>query len=129
MVKRLLHFLDASPVNFLPAKNISSELEQAGYRRIDPRKTLGEVKAGDKFYVTKNDSSVYAFHIGRKPMAEAGFKMICAHCDSPTFRIIPNAEMLCEGGIVKLNTEMYGGPIMSTPPMRRWHPSLCLLFS
>ena len=40
--------------------------------------------------------------------------MICAHSDSPTFRIKPNAEMLCEGGIVKLNTEVYGGPIMST---------------
>ena len=114
MVQRLLHFLDASPVNFLAAKNISSELEQAGYRRFDPREALGEVKAGDKFYVTKNDSSVYAFHIGRKPMGEAGFRMICAHCDSPTFRIKPNAEMLCEGGIVKLNTEVYGGPIMST---------------
>ena len=110
----LLNLLDASPVNFLAAKNISCELEQAGYRRIDPRESLGEVKAGDKCYVTKNDSSVYAFHIGRKPMADAGFKMICAHCDSPTFRIKPNAEMLCEGGIVKLNTEVYGGPIMST---------------
>ena len=114
MVQRLLHFLDASPVNFLATRNIASELEQAGYRRFDPREALGEVKAGDKLYVTKNDSSVYAFHIGRKPMAEAGFKMICAHCDSPTFRIKPNAEMLCEGGIVKLNTEVYGGPIMST---------------
>ena len=89
-------------------------MEQAGYRHFDPREALGEIKAGDKLYVTKNDSSIYAFHIGRKPMAEAGFKMICAHCDSPTFRIKPNAEMLCEGGIVKLNTEVYGGPIMST---------------
>lgn len=114
MVQRLLQFLDASPVNFLAARNIASELEQAGYRRFDPREALGEVKAGDKLYVTKNDSSVYAFHIGHKPIAEAGFKMICAHCDSPTFRIKPNAEMLCEGGIVKLNTEVYGGPIMST---------------
>ena len=114
MVQRLLHFLDASPVNFLAAWNIASELEQAGYRRFNPREALGEVKAGDKLYVTKNDSSVYAFHIGRKPLAEAGFRMICAHCDSPTFRIKPNAEMLCEGGIVKLNTEVYGGPIMST---------------
>ena len=114
MVQRLLHFLDASPVNFLAARNIASELEQAGYRRFDPREALGEVKAGDKLYVTKNDSSVYAFHIGRKPLAEAGFRMICAHCDSPTFRIKPNAEILCEGSIVKLNTEVYGGPIMST---------------
>ena len=114
MVKRLLNFLDASPVNFLAARNMVSELEQAGYRRFDQREALGEVKAGDKLYVTKNDSSVYAFHIGHTTMADAGFRMICAHCDSPTFRIKPNAEMLCEGGIVKLNTEVYGGPIMST---------------
>ena len=114
MINRLLDFLNASPVNFLAAKNIASYLEQAGYRRLDPQMPIGEVKAGDKLYVTKNDSSIYAFHIGRKPMAEAGFKMICAHCDSPTFRIKPNAEMTCEGGIVKLNTEVYGGPIMST---------------
>ena len=113
-VKRLLDFLDASPVNFLAAKNIAGELEKAGYKKIDPREPIGNVKAGDKLYVTKNDSSVYAFHIGRQPMAEAGFRMICAHCDSPTFRIKPNAEMTCEGGIVKLNTEVYGGPIMST---------------
>ena len=113
-VKRLLDFLDASPVNFLAARNIASQLEQAGYRKLDPLEPIGPVKAGDKLYVTKNDSSVYAFHIGSQPMAEAGFRMICAHCDSPTFRIKPNAEMLCEGGIVKLNTEVYGGPIMST---------------
>ena len=114
MINRLLDFLNASPVNFLAAKNIASYLEQAGYRRLDPQMPIGEVKAGDKLYVTKNDSSVYAFHIGRLPLTDAGFRMICAHCDSPTFRIKPNAEMTCEGGIVKLNTEVYGGPIMST---------------
>lgn len=114
MINRLLDFLNASPVNFLAAKNICDELEKAGFRRIDPTQPLGEVKAGDRLFVTKNDSSVYAFRIGRKTMADSGFHMICAHCDSPTFRIKPNAEMTCEGGIVKLNTEVYGGPIMST---------------
>ena len=114
MVNRLLEFLDASPVNFLAAHNIAGYLEQAGYRRFDPQQPIGQVKAGDKLYVTKNDSSVYAFHIGRLPLSDAGFRMICAHCDSPTFRIKPNAEMTCEGGIVKLNTEVYGGQIMST---------------
>ena len=114
MIKRLMNFLDASPVNFLAVKNIAKELEKAGFRHVDPRMPLGCIKAGDKLYVTKNDSSIYAFHIGTQPLAEAGFRMICAHCDSPTFRIKPNAEMLCEGGMVKLNTEVYGGPIMST---------------
>ena len=114
MIKRLLSFLDASPVNFLAVKNLTNELQQHGYRRIDTTEALGTVKAGDKFFVTKNDSSIYAFQIGRKPLAETGFHMICAHCDSPTFRIKPHAEIDCEGGIVKLNTEVYGGPIMST---------------
>ena len=114
MINRLLSFLDASPVNFLAVKNIADMLEAGGFRRLDPCQPLGAVKAGDRFFVTKNDSSIYAFRIGRKPLAEAGFHMICAHSDSPTFRIKPNAEMLCEGGLVKLNTEVYGGPIMST---------------
>ena len=114
MIKRLLSFLDASPVNFWAVRNIAEELEKNGFRRINPQEPLGKVEAGDKFFVTKNDSSIYAFQIGRKPLADAGFHMVCAHCDSPTFRIKPNAEMLCEGGIVKLNTEVYGGPIMST---------------
>ena len=114
MIKRLLSFLDASPVNFWAVKNIAAELEKNGFHRINPQEPLGKVEAGDKFYVTKNDSSIYAFHIGKQSLADAGFHMICAHCDSPTFRIKPNAEMDCEGGIVKLNTEVYGGPIMST---------------
>ena len=114
MIERLLSFLDASPVSFLAVRNIANELEENGFRRVNAQEPMGKVEAGDRFFVTKNDSSVYAFHIGKKPLADAGFHMICAHCDSPTFRVKPNAEMDCEGGIVKLNTEVYGGPIMST---------------
>lgn len=114
MIKRLLSFLDASPVSFLAVKNIADTLVANGFRHIDPRQPLGQIKAGDKFFVTKNGSSIYAFRIGHRKIAEKGFHMICAHCDSPTFRIKPNAEMLSEGGLVRLNTEVYGGPIMST---------------
>lgn len=114
MINRLLDFLNASPVNFLAVRNITHMLEANGFRRIDPCMPLGTLQAGDSFFVTKNDSSVYAFRIGRKPIADVGFHMICAHSDSPTFRIKPNAEMLTEGSLVKLNTEVYGGPIMST---------------
>ena len=114
MIQRLLNFLNASPVNFLAVRNICNELERAGYRRVDPTQPLGTIHGGDRLYVTKNDSSVYAFEVGTRTLADAGFHMICTHCDSPTFRIKPHAEMTCEGGIVKLNTEVYGGPIMST---------------
>ena len=114
MINRLLSFLDASPVNFLAVKNLTEELAAHGYRRLEPQQPLGEIQPGDRFFVTKNDSSVYAFQVGRQPLSDAGFHLICAHCDSPTFRIKPRAEMVTEGGLVKLNTEVYGGPILST---------------
>lgn len=111
---KLEDFLDKSPVNFLAVKTIKEVLIASGYREIKASDPLGVVKAGDKLFVTKNDSSLYAIHVGTETMAEVGFKMICAHCDSPTFRIKPNAEIACEGGLVKLNTELYGGAILST---------------
>lgn len=114
MINKLLSFLDASPVNFLAVKNIATQLEQNGFKRLSPCQPLGKMEAGQRFYVTKNGSSIYAFQLGKKSLAESGFHLICAHCDSPTFRIKPNAEMKCEGGLVRLNTEVYGGPILST---------------
>lgn len=114
MIDRLLSFLDKSPVNFLAVKNIAAQLVQNGYRQIDPALPLGPIVAGDRLFVTKNDSSIYAFQIGTRALADVGFHMICAHCDSPTFRIKPAAEITTEGGMVKLNTEVYGGPILST---------------
>ena len=114
MINNLLNFLNDSPVNFLAVKTVASILDGAGYTRVDAGDVLPMLAPGSKIYTTKNDSSIYAFHIGKQPMADAGFRMICAHCDSPTFRIKPNAEMTSEGGIVRLSTEVYGGPIMST---------------
>lgn len=114
MINSLLTFLDESPVNFLAVASVEERLSHAGFRKFDASDTMPELQPGDKIYVTKNDSSVYAFRIGSKPLAEDGFRMICAHADSPTFRIKPEAEMLCEGGMVRLNTELYGGAIMST---------------
>ena len=114
MIENLIEFLNESPVNFLAVKTLKEILAGRGFREINAADSIGELKAGDQIFFTKNDSSLYAFRIGRKTLADNGFHLICAHCDSPTFRIKPNAEMLCEGGITKLNTEVYGGPIMST---------------
>lgn len=113
-IKDLLQFLDNSPVNFLATETICRQLVDAGFERLNACEKLDNIKPGRQFFFTKNDSSVYAFRIGTAPLSEAGFHVICAHCDSPTFRIKPNAEMTGEGGIVRLNTEVYGGPILST---------------
>ena len=114
MINRLLNYLDRSPVNFLAVQTLEEELQKAGFERLDACQPLGPMTPGRSFYVTKNDSSLYGFRLGTEPLAEAGARLLCAHCDSPTFRIKPRAEMPCEGGLLKLNTEVYGGPILST---------------
>ena len=114
MIQDLLSFLDSSPVNFLAVDTLRKRLLEAGFQEFDAKNSITDIKPGSQFFITKNDSSIYAFRMGSKKLSENGFHIICAHCDSPTFRIKPNAEMTCEGGITKLNTEVYGGPIMST---------------
>lgn len=114
MITSLLSFLDSSPVNFYAVATLEERLSAAGFRKLDAAQPMPALKAGDQVYFTKNDSSLYAFRIGRKPMADAGIRLVCAHCDSPTFRVKPNAEMRGDGNVMRLNTEVYGGAILST---------------
>lgn len=114
MIHRLIDFLNDSPVNFLAVATVRRRLEEKGYVFFDAKDSMTNIQPGQKFFCVKNNSSIYAFHIGMKPVYETGFHIICAHSDSPTFKIKPKCEMTTEGGIVKLNTELYGGAIMST---------------
>lgn len=111
--KDLSAFLDASPVNFFAVKTVSEHLDEAGFVHLDMRKQW-KLEPASRYYVTKNDSAVFAFVVGTGDVAETGFKIIAAHSDSPGFRIKPNCEMVTDGNIVKLNTEVYGGPILYT---------------
>lgn len=109
----LIDFLNSSPCNFLAVKTIEDTLVAAGYSELLASENW-DVKVGDKFYVKKNNSAIFAFSIGTDDIASNGFRIITAHSDSPGFRIKPNPEIVTEGGIVKLNTEVYGGPILYT---------------
>ncbi len=110
--KDLSAFLDASPVNFWAVKTISEHLDAAGFKRLEMCDAW-VLKPSGRYYVTKNDSAIFAFIAGDGD-ATAPFNIISAHSDSPGFRIKPNCEILCDGNIVKLNTEVYGGPILYT---------------
>lgn len=107
----LCNFLDLSPVNFWAVETVRQRLETAGFRQLDMRDEW-VLTPGDKRYVVQNGSAIFAFVVGSGDAA-SGFNIIAAHSDSPGFRIKPRCEMACEG-MVKLNTEVYGGPILYT---------------
>lgn len=109
----LLKFLDRSTCNFLAVDTAAKMLAAAGFTQLSLSQKWA-LEPGGKYFTTKNDSAIFAFTVGEEDIANSGIKIIAAHSDSPGFRIKPNAEMLSENGIVKLNTEVYGGPILYT---------------
>lgn len=113
IARGLIEFLDKSPVNFYAARTVTERLDAAGYTRLDPKDSWS-ILPGGKYYMVKNDSAVFAVEVPHSVDPVAGFRIISAHSDSPTFRIKPNPEMVSDGGIVKLNVEVYGGPIFYT---------------
>lgn len=110
--EELMDFLNSSPVNFYAIDTLKRMLDDADFTHLDPSDEW-IIEPGGKYYITKNSSALIAFVVGTGGPA-AGSKIISAHSDSPGFRIKPNAEMICEGGVIKLNTEVYGGPILYT---------------
>ncbi|TGC08992.1 M18 family aminopeptidase [Methanolobus halotolerans] len=66
-----------------------------------------------KYYLAPYPSMLVGFTIGSNQYLTKGVKMIAAHTDNPGFRVKPNPETDSEG-LVTLNVERYGGPILNT---------------
>lgn len=111
--KQLLDFINKSKTAFQGAYEVKDILDKNGFTELKESE-VWNLKHGDKHYIMKNDSAIIAFEIGCGEIEEDGFRLIGAHTDSPGFRIKPSAEMTVENNYVKLNTEVYGGPILST---------------
>ena len=110
--REVIEFIDECPSTYHVAKNCSEILEENGFERLIPQEKWN-LKKGGKYYVKKSNSTVVAFTLGTDINLKKGFKIFGSHTDSPGFRIKPNPEMITEN-ILRLNTEVYGGPILST---------------
>ena len=110
--REVIEFIDESPSTYHVVKNCSDILDENGFERIMPREKW-KIKKGGKYFLKKSSSTIIAFTVGEDFDVKNGFKIFGAHTDSPCFRIKPNPEIVTEN-VVRLNTEVYGGPILST---------------
>ena len=109
----LIDFLYDSPSACHGVKATQKILDENGFIEIKETDKWN-LQAKGKYYVIKNDSALIAFEVGTGDIEETGLRLIGAHTDVPGFRIKPNPQMISEGKYVKLNTEVYGGPILHT---------------
>lgn len=109
-MKKFLEFIKDTPTAFHASFKFKEELRESGFVELVEGEKW-ELQKGGKYYIGRNMSSVLAFVI---PYGDIkSFNITAAHLDSPTFKLKPNFT-LEKGRYVKLNTEVYGGPIFST---------------
>ncbi|MCI6190298.1 MAG: M18 family aminopeptidase [Clostridium sp.] len=113
LANELLEFINESPTAYHAVNTVKKMLYENGFKELKESEAWNLNKS-DKCYVIKNDSAIIAFEIGSGEIEEEGFRLIGAHTDSPCFKVKPSPEMLVENKYVKLNTEVYGGPILNT---------------
>ncbi len=108
--EKLIKFISDCPTAFHAAENIAQKLSNEGFAQLNEWEDWN-VSPGGKYFVVRNGSSVIAFKVGSEP---EGFNIFSAHGDSPMFKLKPDFEMEAAGSYVVLNTEKYGGGIIST---------------
>lgn len=110
-IKEFLNFLSSSPSAFHSVENAEQMLMKNGFKRL----SLGDewkFTEGGRYFTSLNGTALVAF-INSSSKNSTSFKVIGAHTDSPGIKIKPNPEFIKEG-FLQLNTEIYGGPILST---------------
>lgn len=111
-VEDLIAFIDRSPTPYHAVRSAAERLEAAGFSALaeeDP----WSMAAGARHHVVRAGGSIVAFEVGQRAPAEAGFRIVGAHTDSPNLRIKPIADVR-NAGYHQLAIEPYGGVLLHT---------------
>lgn len=110
--EELLDFLYRSPTAFHAVSSAAAMLEEAGFIRLREAEAW-HIEKGGRYYITRNGSSILAFHIGS--FQDTGsFRIAASHSDSPMFKLKAEPELKGPDSYLRLNIEAYGGMIDST---------------
>jgi aspartyl aminopeptidase len=109
--QQLIGFLNTSPTPWHAVTSMKQMLDDAGFEVLDEKEEW-RLESGKGYYVIRNGSSIVAFRTGRRPVDQAGIRMVGAHTDSPCLKVKPNPE-LRRKGYFQLGVEVYGGVLLN----------------
>ncbi len=112
LANELFSFIKNSPTCFHAVSTMKQMLIQEGFiELLEGQKWI--LEKGGKYYVTRNHSSIIAFHIGNE-VEDLHFQISASHSDSPAFKVKENAEIEIAKKYTMLDVEGYGGMLCST---------------
>ncbi len=104
---KIEEFLSSSYTPFHTIQNCENILSAAGFQKLSLIENW-TLKQGGKYYVTKNQTSIVCFNIGKSK--NFTFNIALAHSDSPCLRVKGNKLISSPQG-KRVNVEVYGGLI------------------
>ena len=124
--KRLADFIKKAVSPYHTVEESRKLLEAAGYKAMQLNEDW-KIEQGGKYYVIPFKTSLFAFNIPANNTAKSStakrkesfdkkngsIHIAAAHTDFPCLHIKPVAE-LEQRGYLRVNTEVYGGPILNT---------------
>lgn len=105
-------FLKSATTPYQTVLECEKRLIKAGFTKLNMEENWSMSSKG-KYYVIPYDSMIVAFTVANEMHHLDRFKVIVSHNDSPCFKIKSSPEMM-DGNVMKLNTEVYGAPILNT---------------
>jgi aspartyl aminopeptidase len=108
---QLCGFLAAATTPFHAVAEMVTRLVAAGFTRL-AAESEWDIKAGGRYFLTRNDSSIVAFVAGRDSPPAEGIRMVGAHTDSPCLMVKPNPELRSQG-LLQLGVQVYGSALLN----------------
>ena len=110
-LSHLFDYIRCGTSAFHAAAHTADLLEKAGFARLKLRDPW-KLEEGGKYFVMPFATTVYAFTLGGRGV-DGQVRLAGAHTDFPAIKIKPDPD-INRHGILQLNTEVYGGPILNT---------------
>ena len=111
-IDSMLSFINQSPSQFHASEQACSILTKSGFQQLFNDEKWNLQPEG-KYFICNHGSEIFAFIMPKDfDVDTLKFKMIGSHTDSPVLKIKPDGIMNVDDVMVKVNTEVYGGPIL-----------------
>ena len=111
-MKQLERLISASVSPYHCIMTAAADLDAAGFTEL-PLSGSWKLEQGHSYYIKAYDSTLIAFTIGELTDQAPKLKLAASHTDWPCLKLKPSPEVT-SGRYGKLNTEVYGGPLLHT---------------